>query len=103
MNKAGEQIAELEERANVQAELQYTYISVNNILSEVEYITSEVRHHIDDLVLASKGIVTTNLISLDEISQVLHEAKIRYYLDPVFNTAQLSSYYYFDNGCSFCT
>ena len=47
----------------------------------------------DDSALASKGIVTTNLISLDEISQVLHEAKIRYYLDPVFNTAQLSSYY----------
>ena len=41
---------------------------MNIIVTELEYILSEIRHHIDDLVLASKGIVTSNIISLDELT-----------------------------------
>ena len=68
MNEDSTQIASLIDRSNIQSELQYTYITVNIIVTELEYILSEIRHHIDDLVLASKGIVTSNIISLDELT-----------------------------------
>ena len=65
---------------------------MNNILRDVDYTIAEI-HHRDDFVLASKGTTTTNVITLDELEQVLHNTKLIYHLDPIFTSTQLSSYY----------
>ena len=53
----------------------------------------KVRKQIDDIVLATKGIITTNIISIDELSIILATAKMEHGLEPIFSTNQLASYY----------
>lgn len=77
----------------MQAELHYISNYPNNILKDVEFMLTDVRYSIDDLSLASKGIISTNVISINELSLVLHEAKIQYYLNPIFDTNTLAYCY----------
>ena len=93
INDAKIYIANLTARANLQAELQYISVSINNIHKEVEKILKTIRNNIDDLSLASKGIVSTNIITLPELTLVLHEARIRYNLKSIFPPKSFPYYY----------
>ena len=93
LNEANKHINELIDRSNMQSELHYIAIFINNMHKEVDYMIDEVRHSIDDLSLASKGIVTSNVISMNDMSMVLHEAKLTYHLEPIFNSRTLAYYY----------
>ena len=92
-NEVSAHISDLTDRQNMLTELHYISIYLNNIYKEVGYLTADIRHSIDDLSLASKGIISTNVVSMKELSLVMHEAKIQYYLNPIFTTKNLAYYY----------
>ena len=93
INNAKVYVANLTARANLQSELQYISVSINNIHKEVDKALKNIRNNIDDLSLASKGIVSTNIITLQELTLVLHEARIQYNLKSIFPPKAFAYYF----------
>ena len=66
--------------------LENTYKTVNTVLKNI-------KNHVNDLVMASKGIVTVSLLSLDELNSIIHDARVQFGVTPIFNSAQITLYY----------
>ena len=93
INDIGKQLTNISELMQINFELDYLMVYTNNMHKEIDTCLNEIKHHLDNIVLASKGIITTNIISLEDLSIVLNTAKIEHNLDPIFSTNQLSFYY----------
>ena len=52
-----------------------------------------IRSNIDDLSLASKGIISSNVITMQELTLVLHEARIQYNLKSIFPPNAFANYF----------
>ena len=93
INEAKAYTSNLTSRVDLHTELQYISMSINNIHKEVEKILDTVRKNIDDLSRAATGIVSTNIITLQELTLVLHEARIKYNLRSIFPPKSFAYYY----------
>ena len=93
INAIGKHLTNITELINIQFELDYLISYINNLHREIDTCLNNVKNELDNIVLASKGIVTTNIISLDELSIILATAKTEHNLDPIFPSNQLASYY----------
>ena len=66
---------------------------MNNIYKEVDKAMKNIRSNIDDLSLASKGIISSNIITMQDLTLVLHEARIQYNLKSIFPPNAFAYYF----------
>ena len=93
INDIGKHLANISELMQIQFEIDYLMSYIHNIHKEIDSCMIDIKRHLDDVVLAAKGIVTTNIISLDDLAVVINTARTEHNLDPIFSSENLASYY----------
>ena len=74
-------------------ELSYIALFLENTYKTVNTVLENIKDHVNDLVLASKGIITVSLISLEEVNSIIHDARVKFGITPLFTSAQIPLYY----------
>merc|ERR1712002_511968 len=92
-NLIGEELSSLSDIVNVNMELNYIAMYSENTYKTVSTVLDSIKTHVNDLVMASKGIVTISLISIDELNSILHDARVQYGVTPILTSAQTTLYY----------
>ena len=83
----------LNDIVTVNLELSYIALFLENTYKTVNTVLENIKDHVNDLVLASKGIITVSLISLEEVNSIIHDARVKFGITPVFTSAQIPLYY----------
>ena len=94
---------QLENVANNLIDIIKIDLFLDNVLFEANSFVNLVRNHLNDLALTAKNIFSINLITPNDLLQVIYNAQTKFHLYPIFALDNLLQYYtilkaFFDHG-----
>ena len=92
-NKAEAVIQDNVEHINFFSKAIYIGMALNRMESDVTYLINEMKDDIDKIVLAASGMVTSNLISIKQLQDLINRVKLELGFTPLFPIDQIINYY----------